>query len=90
MATKLEKRLDELEKQFSEHKNAQQKWNLENDEWWNEPGGVHEQLSNAFSGLTRRMSHLEADNNKLRRILLGLSDQWAETETTVKINKRGS
>ena len=97
MATKLEKKLDELEKQFSEHekqfsehKDAQQKWSLENDEWWNESGGVQEQLTNAFSDLKRRMSHLEADNDKLRRMLLGLSDQWAETETTVKINKRRS
>ena len=90
MTAKLEKRLDALEKQFIEHKDAQQKWNDENDEWWNKQGGVQEQLAEAFSDLKRRINHLEADNNRLTRILLGLSEQWAETETTITINKRGS
>lgn len=90
MTAKLEKRLDALEKQFIEHKDAQQKWNDENDEWWDKPGGVLEQLSDAFYDLTRRTTQLEADNNRLRRMLLGLSDQWGETETTVKIDKRRS
>ena len=86
----LNEKFEDFEKRFKEYQDAQQKWNDENDDWWNEPGGVQEQLANAFSDLKRRMSHLEADNDKLRRVLLGLSDRWAETETTVKINKRGS
>ena len=86
----LNEKFEDFEKRFKDYQDAQQKLRDSDDEWWDKPGGIQEQLVDALSDLLRRTTHLEADNDKLRRMLLGLSDQWADTETTVKINKRGS
>lgn len=90
MSTRLEKRLGELDKEFNDYKDEQKKLRDADDEWWNKPGGIHDQIVDKFVGVTRRIDQLEANNDKLRRLLTEMSDKWTETTLTIKIDNRRS
>ena len=90
MSTRLEKRLGELDEKFNDYQDEQKKLQDTDDKWWNKPGGMHDQLVNAFVGVTRRIDQLEANNDKLRRLLTEMSDKWTETTLTIKIDNRRS
>ena len=90
MSTRLEKRLGELDGKFNDYQDEQKKLQDTDDKWWNKPGGMYDQLVGAFVGVTRRIDQLEANNDKLRRLLTEMSDKWTETTLTIKIDNRRS